>query len=553
MLDVPELGRGLDLETVLELPCLAGATVVAGRAGLGRRVGRLNVMEVPDIAAWVKPDELLLTTGYALRQELETWAGLIGDLADTGLAGVAFKVGRYVEELPSDMLEEADRRGLPVIELPVDVAFDDVITQVLEAILDTETRLLARSDEALRSLLEIVLAGGDLQLLCEGLARLLGGAVLVTGVGGQVVAQAGRSELVQRARELPSFEEDGHFHAGRVRQDPRESADDPLQVMAERIAAAGVGHGHLVALAEDRTLVHEHRHILERAAPVAALVITRAEAVAAVETKYRADFLRDVLTGRSGTPQRTLAHARSIGWDLGRPQVVVVAQLDGLTDEGMTADDLRDLDARLTRAWANGAGTIDRSAPVAGFSDEAVALLPVPAGSDHRAAAEIGRRVTDAARGDRTASLPRSFSVGVSRAVETVEDLPAAYVQAHRALAVGRKVGGAGTVLAFDDLGVYRLLALIDDPAELASFTAEALGPLVTDPTPERDDLLHTLKVVLDTGMNVAESARILHFHYNTLRYRIGRIEALVGPFTSDADLRLRILLALRIHEMRGV
>lgn len=71
------------------------------------------------------------------------------------------------------------------------------------------------------------------------------------------------------------------------------------------------------------------------------------------------------------------------------------------------------------------------------------------------------------------------------------------------------------------------------------------------------DELLLTtgyaLRQELDTEMDVAESACLLHFHYNTLRYRIARIEALLGPFTTDAQLRLRILLALQVLEMRGV
>ena len=189
------------------------------------------------------------------------------------------------------------------------------------------------------------------------------------------------------------------------------------------------------------------------------------------------------------------------------------------------------------------------------FSSEVVTLLPVAdaptdAGLESVAGHDVVRRAVTAVAGDKGGGR-RSFSVGVSRVAESVRALPEAYGQARRAVEVGRRVNGGGSTTFFDRLGIHRLIALIPDGNELGAFTEDVLGPLAGDTT-EAEDLRETLRVLLDTNFNVAEAARLQFFHYNTMRYRVSKLERLLGPLSSDPHLRLDVAVALRVLEVTG-
>jgi len=547
-------GPGLSLAAVLELDSLRGARVLAGHAGLGRLVSSLNVMEVPDILPWVKPQELLLTTGYPLRGVPHSLPVLVGELAARGLAGMAVKLGRYLEELPASMLEEADRVGLPVIALPDDVGFDEIITQVLTEVLNRQAAMLARAEDAHRALVQIVLTGGGLDRLCEELVGIFGGAAMVTTADGRVLASAGHGEQdLEQAWTLDCFDPSGRF---RVENEPvgvRTGGGLRTQRAVVRIVAGALDHGRLVAFSSSREMTAEDVHILERAATVAALAITKTQAVSAVESKYQADFLRDALAGRAGNAERVTAHADSLGWDIGRRMVVVVAETDPpATRKGLGRDELRSLQDRFATAWQQVVRVRDERAPVVGFSQEVVSVLGVPQDADSEDVTRLVREIVRVVSGDGGGGR-RSFSTGISRPIASAGELPQAYEQALKAVSVGRQMNGPSALTHFDGLGIFRLLSLVPDTAELRSFVAEALGELVANDTPENADLRTTLSVLLDTNLNVAETARILHFHYNTLRYRIVKLERMLGPFTSDPNLRLTLSLALQVVQMRGI
>ncbi|MFI5955442.1 PucR family transcriptional regulator [Cryptosporangium sp. NPDC051539] len=535
---------GLPVRDVLEAASLTGSRVLAGEAGLDRVVQRLNVMEVPDILPWVKPHELLLTTGYPLRHYPDSLADLLRELDERGLAALAVKPHRYLDELPPEMLAEADRRGFPIIEVTADIGFDDILNDVLSALLHRQASVLARSDEVHRALVGVVLEGGGLDDLAAELTRILDGPVVVTTPDGRVIAGADA---------MPDLQGYGCFDpTGRFRVD-----DEPTGVRPHEggfhttvpVVAGRIDHGRIVAFSTD-PLDAADVYSLERAATVAALAVTKQLAIDAVEGKYRADFLRDLLTGRIEDVPTAVAHARTLGWDVERPLVAVVAELDPVTAPAVP--ELRPVQERFATAWQSVVRWRDARAPVVNFNQEVVVLLGLPASG--ASADVIERSVNDLVRqvvGDGGGGR-RSFSLGISRPALTPQELPRAYEQARKAVRIGRRLHGDGARASFDRLGVHRLLSLIPDTSELRGFVEEVLGDLAAD-TPENTDLRRTLAVLLETNCTVAEAARRLHFHYNTLRYRITKLEKLVGPFTDDAALRLDLALALRVLEIRGL
>lgn len=532
------------LSQILTLPSFSGAKVLAGESGLGRMVHSINTMEVPDVLPWVRADELLLTTGYPMRHNQAQLADFVADLAHRGVAGLAIKLGRYIDALPPDMLARADELGFPIVQVDDGIAFSEMLNQVLLEVLGRSTSAIERAEREHQDLMQLVLHGQGVPEVVEAVhAQLSSG----DGDGDVVVALADRTgaltyiaggELPAQARVI--LDDDSAFRATAFGHGVHDLGE--LSLVVGSVKAEG-NRGHLLALRGNRPWTQAEVIALERGATVAALVLTREMAVSAVEHKYRDDLLREVLAGRiSGSAAQS--RAQGFGWNLAGPKVVIVAADSPASDhvEGRRAD-------QRAKGWASRVRSIDPHSATATFASESVAVISC-ADLQVPSTKSVGDLVTV------LGSDGRSYDgvVGVSRVVtDGLDGLDAAYSQAWEAVRVGRMLEDVGTVSRFDDLGLYRLLSWVPDSTELRAFLTDTLGELAQpEGDAEMDELRRTLIVLLDTNLNVAETARQMHFHYNTLRYRVNKLEKMLGPFTTDARLRADLLVSIYVWRMRG-
>jgi purine catabolism regulator len=512
--DIPAPDAFLVADAV-RLPVLHGARVVGGALGLDRPVRSVNVMEVPDIVEWVKPDELLLTTAYPLRDDPAALAALIPRLAARGLAGIALKPTRYITATPAAMIEAADNLGFPLIELPADASFNEIINAVLSEILASQTVRLQRSAAIHDRFTSIVLSGGGLRQIAEALGELIGRSVAIVDAGGAV--------LWKTAPDL----------------DPSEEA------VVQSIRVGPERYGAILVRGGAAGLGPEQLEALEHAATVAALRQVQARAVAEADRRFQAVCLEELVTGHVPDRSVLMERAAAFDWDLATPRAVLLAEVDAVSGRSFSALAGTPEEGELRRRLVETARTSLGPAAITWERSRQIGSLVALS-----ATGEAGLREAAAAfHAEAARRLPGGvISVGIGRPVNDPLRIHESFGEARRALAISRWSRGQGHLMLFSDLGVDRLLAGVPE-AEVEAYCGAMLGPLEAYDRARGTALVTTLDTFL-ASRNGALAARQLFLHYNTLKNRLAKIEEILGPFIDDPERCLSLTMALHLRRV---
>jgi len=285
------------------------------------------------------------------------------------------------------------------------------------------------------------------------------------------------------------------------------------------------------------------RAVAARAARTLALVMVVSGDAAGERAGRRAELLDDLLSG-SGL-DRIGARAAVLGHDLSRPHRAFAFALDA-----PAAGDDVDATEQLLDLVATHCVPDARTEPAAlvGVRDGRV-LVFVPRRSGREPepdpAAFAGEIIAAATR----AGLSVSAGIGAICA-EPVEFAREAR-HAGRALDVLATTGRTGAVAAHDDLGVYGLLMHGDDGQGLDEFVRRWIGPLLDYDREHNSELTRTLGRLLEEP-TLAEAAEALYVHTSTLKYRIKRIEEILGTPIRDPSCAFHLQLATTIHRVRS-
>ncbi len=133
----------LTIRDILTRKLFPGLRIASGIRGIENRITWVNIMEILDTPETIQPGELLITTGYGLSDKAK-YGDLIARLKSRGISGIAVQTGYYIDQIPNFILEAANQHDLPILHLPAEYSFSDIL-RILIGEIGAEPELLTPS------------------------------------------------------------------------------------------------------------------------------------------------------------------------------------------------------------------------------------------------------------------------------------------------------------------------------------------------------------------------------------------------------------------------
>ncbi|OSC65111.1 PucR family transcriptional regulator [Streptomyces sp. 4F] len=539
-------------------------TVRAGEDRLDVPVRWAHVSELADPVPYMEGGELLLITALKLDAgDPDAMHRYVKRLAGAGVVGLGFAVGVNYDEIPEALVEAARKEGLPLLEVPRRTPFLAISKAVSAAIAADQYRAVTAGFAAQRELTRKALTHGPEGLLAALAAQVDGWAALYDASGAVVAAApewAGRRAArltadVQRLRERPAPA--SSVVGGGEHPDHPENADrvelHSLGTSRRPRSALAVGTAAAPGTAE-RYAVHS---------AIALLTLTTERSRSLHEAGLRIDgaVLRMLLAGEPD-------HARTVAGDL----------YGGLLDAPFRIIVAESTSASAARAHAGGqargGAATAKSSAASATADPGADALGAFAEVVESAAARAGEAVLVVPEGERLVALAADEGAAVAACVEYARGLegtrPApeptpngdveglvvglsapsgpiaastAYKQAEQALSVARRRGRV--CVEHEHLAAGSVLPLLADDA-VRAFADGLLRALRDHDATGRGDLVASLRAWLSRHGQWDAAAADLGVHRHTLRYRMRRVEEILGRSLDDPDVRMELWLALK-------
>lgn len=518
-----------------------------------RPVESIAVIEIP-VENFVRKNELVLSTAMGCNNDLEIFSELVQNIIDSEAAALVIAVGRHVKSIPEEILQLADKQGFPIIEIPWEIRFADIIDVVLTELHNWHLNNLKKYEGLRNKLLNLFLGDFSLSDALELLRKELGSPAIIIDNEGKI---KGRSNYSDAFLEIltPYLNKAFSLENNNASVEALDLPED--SILKYSIQSADKHHGYMLmelksVKVQEAYFVRDKDNILRHIIPIIMLWFQREQAIRETEIRLRDDFVWSIAKGEIDSWEHMSSRAKSLGYDLTVPYVCIVGLFDDLEKSYKHG---RPMEADYEQWLYQSINTVKEQVLWVGKhlklkvmvtyqQERLVVFLEVQDNQIHK----IPNSFLDIVENRLHKFLPGMImSWGIGENHVGLKTFSESFMDANTALDMCYRQEGPGHRSTYARTGIYRVLGMLSSNPELQEISRLAIGELIKYDEHRGLNLLDTLKTYIQNQGNVSRTARELNLHRQSLLYRLRKIEALTNRSLVNTDDLFLLDLCIRL------
>lgn len=548
--------NGITVEDMLKLEVMEDCKIVAGFKGIRNTISKVNIMADPDIIDWVQEGEFLLTTAYSFKKDdAEEQKRLIKECSRKKLAGIGIKIYPYLDSLPEEVINLADHLDFPIIDIYYSIPLSNIMTEALKEIFNKQASLLERIEKVHEEYMNAMLEGNGIGELALIVSENIKNPVYLSldFCNENVEIFDGVDEDIKEffRKDIKKFYEPISTRSSLKRLEESKVLINGKYIkrMIMPIIVKDNIYGHIFTWAINTPLGGFDLSILESASTAIALGVLQELSVKEVEIRYRSEFFEDLISTDLKRKKKALERAHFFNLNYNDIYIIEVMSFKFILNKGeeFFVDYVQDYVNKVVSIIEDIISNLELHGIVASKMSGIQILLGFEKQGTEQDKLKEFNDLLERELSKKFENM--EFKIGVGRAYKGLEDVNKSFSDALKTIRTG-KVLTDKRVVTYDELGIFKILCQDFLTEELEDFYNGTLKSLADYDEKKSTELVKTLESYFEHNGNLKKMSDALYTHYNTILYRINRINEITGMNLDDPNDRLNLEIALKIKEL---
>lgn len=548
--------NGITVEDMLKLEVMEDCKIVAGFKGVRNTISKVNIMADPDIIDWVQEGEFLLTTAYSFKKDdAEEQKRLIKECSRKKLAGIGIKIYPYLDSLPEEVINLADHLDFPIIDIYYSIPLSNIMTEALKEIFNKQASLLERIEKVHEEYMNAMLEGngiGELALIVsENIKNPVYLSLDFCNENVEIFDGVDEDTIEFFRKDIKKFYEPISTRSSLKRLEESKVLINGKYIkrMIMPIIVKDNIYGHIFTWAINTPLGGFDLSILESASTAIALGVLQELSVKEVEIRYRSEFFEDLISTDLKRKKKALERAHFFNLNYNDIYIIEVMSFKFILNKGeeFFVDYVQDYVNKVVSIIEDIISNLELHGIVASKMSGIQILLGFEKQGTEQDKLKEFNDLLERELSKKFENM--EFKIGVGRAYKGLEDVNKSFSDALKTIRTG-KVLTDKRVVTYDELGIFKILCQDFLTEELEDFYNGTLKSLVDYDEKKSTELVKTLESYYEHNGNLKKMSDALYTHYNTILYRINRINEITGMNLDDPNDRLNLEIALKIKEL---